>query len=392
MSQVEGVEQFLFKVISYGYGEIVADERYFYVPELNLKESCVPLSMVLDNNFEMYIDSMGVSSTYKIYRKGEFLGISSLYSSIDNHHPYDVLQLSAGVRNSFMLGSISESGPHKRIEKYFSSQVPRPTDLNSHFSTFKEIANLSGSDWRAKLMVFPDEITQLLQRREIDKLTSYILDYDNRQNSFASNRGLYQSQLTRIKSANSEISSNTFVNDVVEHLFAIGAGHMPGYSLAMNEESIPFKLICDVYKDVYKVNHTPYIMIPEHFSHTINLPVFYSVSKDEVASKPHIFSNQPLKCDIIRNTFCEYSKSIIDYECFKNTLMSECAHKLKVKIFNEKKVSEELSKNFYLPKDHIYEYDTRFEEYAENLGFSKNDFPLKTVFFTGCFGLKFDDY
>lgn len=378
--------------MSYNYGDVVADENYFYIPGLDLKENSVPLSMVLHNNFEMFIDSMGVSSTYKLYRKGEFLGVSSLYSTTDNHHPYDVLRLSAGVRNTFMLASISEKGPHKRIQKYFSSEIIRPTDLNSHFNTFREIVNGAKCSWRAKLLLFPREITDLLKIRECEKLFSYILDYDNRQNNFASNRGLYQSQLTRIKSVNSKISSNTFVNDVVEHLFAIGAGQMPGYSLALDEDSIPYKLICEVYKDVYKVSQTPYIMIPCHFNHITNNPVYYSVSKDEVASKPHVFSNQPLKCDHIRETFEEYSKSIIEYDCFKNTLMHSCAKNLNVRLFNEKKVSDSLSKHFYLPKDSIFEYDNRFEDYAHNMGFSNRDFPLKTVFFTGCFGMKFNEH
>lgn len=387
-----GIENLLFKVVSYGYGEIVADESCFYIPGLNERQDSVPLSMVLDNSFEMFIDSLGVSSTYKMYHKGAFLGVSSLYSSTDNHHPYDVLQLSAGARNAFMLAPISEIGPHKRIQRYFSNEIVRPTDLNSHFLTFKDIAALSKCDWRASLMIFPKELTDLLKRRESNQLITYILDYDNRQNSFASNNGLYQSLLTRIKSLNTDISSNTFITDVVEHFFSIGAGHMPGYSLAMSDESIPYKLLCEVYKDIYKVHQTPYIMIPTQFDHKMNQPVYYSVSKDEVASKPHVFSNQPQKCDLIRNTFNEYSKSILDYNYFKNTLMHSCAENLRVSIFNEKAVSDTLKKHFNLPKDRIYDYDQRFKEYAENLGYSHANFPLKTIFFTGCFGLNFDEY
>jgi len=132
-------------------------------------------------------------------------------------------------------------------------------------------------------------------------------------------------------------------------------------------------------------------MVPCHINFVKNLPVYYSVSKDEVASKPHIFSNQPQKCDLIRSTFYQYCKDIMNYQCFKNTPLYNCAEKLNLNLFNEKKVADSLKSVFNLPKSNIYNYDVRFLEYAENIGYSLYDFPPKTTFFTGCFGLKFND-
>lgn len=387
---IPDIEIMQFPILPYQYGDIIADEHFFYMPNESGQRNSVPLCLLLRNSIEMFIDSMGVSSTYRILKEGELIGVNSVCQSGPVSQPGDILQISSGARNAFMLPPISEDGPHKRLQKYFSKQISKPVDLNSHFFTFREISNSGKSGWTSELMLLPDQIVTALKGNQLPELKVYLLEYNNDRKLYSSSYGLYKSQLTRIKASEAKnISSNTFINDVVEHLFSIGVGYTPGYHLALDDSFFPVSFIRDVYKDIYGITQTPYIMVPECFDEKTNLPIYYSVSKDEIGSKPQVFSNQPAKCDLIRETFFKYSQKIIEYNVFKGTQMRRCAEKMELSLLNEKEVSKDIRHIFHIPKDFLYKYDPRFEEYANQTGYSVESFPPKTSFLNGCYGVTF---
>ncbi|TID93900.1 hypothetical protein DIZ66_18550, partial [Legionella pneumophila] len=92
LETIDGIQNMLFTVLEYQYGQIIADEDYFYLPNTCGKLSSVPFSMVLEKNLEMFIEFKGKSSTHQVYKEGDFLSVSSLYNASNTHHPPDILQ------------------------------------------------------------------------------------------------------------------------------------------------------------------------------------------------------------------------------------------------------------------------------------------------------------
>lgn len=379
------IETTIFEELNYPYGEIVADENWFYTPDKEKKEY-VPFCMVLDKAFEMFIDFDNKTSSYKIYNPGEMLGISRLINKKVNHHPGDILQVSAGARNAFMLFSASEINHHSNIESYFGEVVKRPTDLSSHYITLKEICRLAKPSWEAKLLIFPDEIIAALENKTFPSLNTFILEYDIEQWEYYSNIVLYDHIMGHIKNKNNDISVNSFINDAIRHIFTICSGQIPAYALAVKDNLMPTDLFVSVYKEIYKAKTLPIFYQPEYYSG--DAPVYYSISKEELAFKPEVFSNQPEKCIQLYNSFNLYAEKVNQMSVLNGTKFSETAKNTKLTMLNEKKVQERHQNYFSTPSEMILEYDPRFKGYIETYNLEGMNFPLKTNYFTGCFGLK----
>lgn len=390
LKTIDGIQNMFFTVLEYPYGQIIADEEFFYLPNSGGKIPSVPFSMVLNKNLEMFIEFRGKSSTYKVYKEGDFLGVSSLYSSTNNHHPSDILQISSGARNAFLLCPIADVKPHSGLEKYFKMKFHKPDELGSHFLTFRSLCEAAHSSWRSKLLIFPSEIVRLIRESKLPILSSLIMNFDYNQTGYYSNTPLYNYLMTYIKANDNEISQNVYINDVINQLISIGVGQVPGYGLAVTDDLLPLDIISDIYRDIYKSRYTPFIMVPTHFNKETNNPVFYSILKEEMAFRPSSFSNKPQRCELIYNTYNQYADQIKLLGHFKETPFYESATELCLTLFNEKKV--QVPKGlFSLPKDTIFEYDPRFLEITEKLGYSQTNFPSKTTFLIGCFGIKFND-
>ena len=68
LQTIDGIQNMLFTVLEYHYGQIIADEEYFYLPNTGGKLMSVPFSMVLEKNLEMFIEFKGKSSTHQVYK------------------------------------------------------------------------------------------------------------------------------------------------------------------------------------------------------------------------------------------------------------------------------------------------------------------------------------
>lgn len=390
LQTIDGIQNLFFTVLEYKYGQTIADEDYFYLPNSGGNFPSVPFSMVLDKNLEMFIEFKGKSSAYKIYTEGDFLSVSSLCASSNNHHPSDILQISSGARNAFLLCPIADIKPHSNLEKYFNAVIPKPEDIESHFLTFKSICDAANCSWRSKLLIFPNEVVRLLKENKLPALLSLIMKFDSNQTEYYANTPFYNYLMTYIKANDDEISQNVFINDVLNQLISIGVGQIPGYSLAVNDDLLPLDFISQIYSKIYKSKYTPFIMVPTHLNKKNNHPVFYSILKEEMAFRPSSFSNKTQRCELIYNTYKQYANQISNLGHFKGTPFYEAATQLHLTLFNEKKVQvhQEL---FKIPRETIFDYDSRFIEVTEKTGYTKNNFPAKTNFLLGCFGIKYNE-
>lgn len=387
---VDGIEHMLFTVLEYKYGQLIADERLFYLPNAGGTLSSFPLSMVLEKKLEMFIDFKGKSSTHQIYKEGDFLSVSSLYNATNTHHPTDILQILSGARNTFMLSPVADARPHANFTKYFKSDIPIPEELDGHYLTFKALCEAANSSWRSKLLVFPSEIVRLVKANKLPEFLNLVMEFDSNQTGYYANLPFYNYLMAYIRANTPEISQNEFVNNAINQLICIGTGQVPGYGLALDDDVLPLDLISELYRDVYKSKYTPLIMQPVHFDKQSNKPVYYSILKEEMAFKPSSFSNKPQRCQLIYETYLQYAEQIKKIGHFKGTPFFESATLLELRLFHENK-NQVATNLFNLPKDTITSYDPGFLVRTEKLGYKKEQFPSKTGFLVGCFGIKYNE-
>lgn len=390
LETIDGIQNMLFTVLEYQYGQIIADEDYFYLPDSGGQLSSVPFSMVLDKNLEMFIEFKGKSSTHQIYKEGDFLSVSSLYNASNTHHPTDILQISSGARNTFLLCPVADARPHANLGKYFKADIPVPDDLGNHYLTFKRLCEAADCKWRSKLLVFPSEIVKLIKEGKLPNLLSLIMEFDSNQTAYYANLPFYNYLMAYVRANNPKISQNEFTNNAISQLITIGTGQVPGYGLAVNNELLPLDFISETYRDIYKSKYTPFVMEPVHLDKNRNNPVFYSILKEEMAFKPTSFSNKPQRCELIYDTYIQYAENIKELAHFQGTPFFESATKLDLTLFHEK--NNQVTNNlFKLPRETIFNYDPRFLEVTNKLGYSIDQFPSKTAFLVGCFGIKYDE-
>ena len=387
---IDGIQNMLFTVLEYQYGQIIADEHHFYLPNTGGKLSSVPFSMVLEKNLEMFIEFKGKSSTHQIYKEGDFLSVSSLYNSSNTHHPTDILQISAGARNTFLLCPVADARPHASLGKYFKADIPVPDDLGNHYLTFKKLCDAANCKWRSKLLVFPSEIVTLIKENKLPTLLSLVMEFDSNQTGYYANLPFYNYLMAYVRANNPEISQNEFTNNAISQLITIGTGQVPGYGLAVNDDLLPLDFIVEVYRDIYKSKYTPFVMEPVHFDKNENHPVFYSILKEEMAFKPTSFSNKPQRCELIYDTYLQYAQHINKLGHFRSTPFFESATNLELTLFHEKN-NQVTNSLFKLPRETIFSYDPRFVEVTNKLGYSLAQFPSKTTFLVGCFGIKYNE-
>ena len=390
LQTIDGIQNMFFTVFEYPYGQIIADENYFYLPNDGGKTDSVPFSMVLNRNLEMFIEFRGKSSTHRVYKEGEFIGVTNLFSPKNTHHPSDILQISSGARNAFLLCPIADIKLHTSLDRHFQTKLVKPDDLGAQFLTFKRLCEAANCQWRSRLLVFPNELVKLIKRGKTPALSSLIMGFYSNLLGYNANVPFYNYLMAYIKAHDDDISHNGFVNGVLNQLISIGVGQVPGYGLAVDDDLLPVAFIAHTYRDIYKSRYTPLMMVPVHFNKKTNHPVFYSILKEEVVFRPGSFSNKPQRCELIYNTYKQYADHIKRLGNFKSTPFYETATQLALTLFNEKKVRVPYGL-FKLPKEAIFDYDPRFLEVTKNLGYEKSNFPAKTTFLIGCFGIKFNE-
>ncbi|MHB1221961.1 MAG: hypothetical protein ACYC0J_08195, partial [Gammaproteobacteria bacterium] len=89
-------------ILDYSYGQQVGDESFFYFPD-NSPSRIMPFCMVLQNNFEMYMEFNETISPWKIFKPGQVFPYTKFLKNNSLYEPSDILKITAGIRNSFML-------------------------------------------------------------------------------------------------------------------------------------------------------------------------------------------------------------------------------------------------------------------------------------------------
>ena len=146
-------------ILSYDYGHQIGDENFFYYPKSSKRTAKrPPFCMVLENNFELYMECSSRVSPWKIYKPGNVFPYTKFLKNNYLYEPSNILKMTAGARNSFLLmNKFSDKRRHALLQKKYNIAHDVPNSLEKQFFIFRELSEATQSPWRAKLLAFPEE-------------------------------------------------------------------------------------------------------------------------------------------------------------------------------------------------------------------------------------------
>lgn len=376
-------------LLEYEYGDIIAspDQNFLHPtkPYGDVFGKFIPFSIVIDKKFEMFVEIGEKSFCYRVYEKGMVFKTARFLEDYENNEPKDIIKISAGARNTFLLPKVSETLPHREMCAHFNTIFTQPRSLEDHHLVFKEIAGAAKSSWKAKLLCFsPEWYTQMLERKPLH-LYALMKRYNNRFDSYLRSVPLYEILLSYIRSMEEQNNINTFTYEIFKHLYAIGCGVTPGFSPVINDDFLPYECIAKVYRDIYKIKTIPFAMEPSYFQKNSD-PIYYSLLRSGPITKPKALPNA-LKFSIeTAMMFKRFNKIIHKHDMYKGTNFRECAERAMLTVFNDR---AQPGSNILNTQSDLFMYDNRFNLAAKIAGMQNERYTTTSAFFTGCFGLRY---
>lgn len=248
-----------------------------------------PFAVVLEKTLEYFIDlqDKNVTVPWCISRPGFFFPLSRILSRHNSriYSPNGLLKSTAGARSTFMLANIGSEDHHLKLRSHYNVRTKAPKKLYHHFQIFKEIANRkilnidNEERWKACVLYFSEAwISSLLNDITWMKVRLHLHEIGWKRSEYERGHIQYDVIASLIQRQRG-LKPNPYIADTACHLFALAIGAMPGYAPAINEDSLPLKLLQKAYTESYGLDkYIPCIMEPTEFQFEQNgLPVYYSL-------------------------------------------------------------------------------------------------------------------
>ncbi|MCE3233617.1 MAG: hypothetical protein K0R98_1874 [Rickettsiaceae bacterium] len=246
-----------------------------------------PLGMVLEKNFELFVDlkNEGITIPRAIYAPGHFFSfIRNLSKQNSPTHSYStnrVLSTSSGARSTLMLPSIGCMKNHVNLQREFNIQLPAPKALYDHWAIFKEIAGspILKCDWRSCLLYFSEPwIKKLHSDKSWAPLKLYLHEKAWQFFKYDLNRHQFELAFSLIQKKRN-LKPNPYLADTAKHLFGIAVAGSPGYAPSCNNAFLPLADLQQVFVESYRQKkYIPTVIQPAYFNfEQDNLPIYYSL-------------------------------------------------------------------------------------------------------------------
>ncbi|RUR19915.1 hypothetical protein ELY21_02330 [Legionella sp. km535] len=366
-------------ILKYSFGQQVGDESFFYYPD-NQKSKRMPFCMVLENHFEMYMELNTSLSPWHIYKPGQVFPYTKFLRANFLYEPSDMLKMTAGVRNSFvLLNKFSDKKNHAILKKYFKLTCEPPKSYEEQFTIFKGICDYAKPDWSACLLAFPKSWEEKAYKSA--DFVSYLNSIAYMEHLFKRNSLFYDYLLNTIILKH-RIITNGFIKEVIKNLFAVACGDQSAYAPSLCEKNAPISFLRNIYINNYRSESTPIFMIPHKLTpFESQETVYYSLNKDAFLFKPNQFNNLNKLSQEIKAAFINICKEIELSNIASNTIFYKCTSNIELDINHRWNVNgdDTISDTLSFFKDPNIELQN-----TVGLGL-----PVNAQFLTGCFSLKY---
>ncbi len=353
-------------ILNFPYGELIGDEHSQFLPlengtlfrlndprlpnELNLHlgygKSSSPLGMIIDKQFEWYVDlpQKKLTLPVRIQSPGEFFSYTRIVDvqSKFNYSPMGVLSAISGGRSIFMLPSIGCQSRITKLCRDLKIKTKPPGSLYEHFNLFKTILNCPEIDksWYSSLIYFSENwIHHIKNDPDWFDVRRYFYTIFAKAAMYLRHIPHYQTAYSLLLETTNQ-KPNPYLFDSFKHLIDIMTGETPGFSPQMNHDLLPLEILQDVFLNSYGLKHQlPTIMGPSYFKINSDkpLPVYYSLQYPTTRS----FSPNSRKSSIMEamrefKDICVdmLSELIKDNHFCSNTIIQHIAQNIEISFFH----------------------------------------------------------
>jgi len=353
-----------------------------------------PFGMVLDKNFELFIDLKDEKRTipWLIYSPGDFFPFSRILIKNNSriYAPNGILTSVSGLRSIFMLPNIGCTKNHSNLQDEFKLKKSAPKSLYDHWDVFKELVNKSNYEWRACMLYFSSKWTDKLQNdKNWIALKLYLHELSWKKYEYQQNRIYYDFVFSIIQKKRG-LKPNPYLTDTAKHLFEISIGAAPAYAPQCDDGSLPIELLQKIYVECYGLKkYLPTIMAPVHFNFENAVDsVYYSLQNPST----FVFSPKSRKTlnalvelremEHIMKRFIEELSKPNSICC--DTIMGSIAKKMEFKYFH----NERDSQGVITPTNILSSFDNRFDAMHYKHKAIEASFAIDAPFLRGCISIK----
>lgn len=302
--------------LSYPYGATIVDQGQFCLPsqtgELiplkdsrlssglreSLNYSSIPLSLILHNNAEVFVEAKERINPLNFFEPGDLFGVFESMDYLTHTTSPSIWSVTAGARSVFMIPRITDKIGHNRIRKEFgiSANEP-PTTLLHQWKIFKGIHDHWGTtpSWTNTILVFTKRWFDNNNSVSWLKFQKYIFKRGWSQMQWFRNSTevslLWSSFADAISSRN--LKPRPYLIDTVKYLASIANGTAVAFGPAVNENAVPLSLIQDAYIDHYNLKtYIPTLMQPSKLQNDVK-KVYYSLTLPTILESTPFVRNAP---------------------------------------------------------------------------------------------------
>jgi len=361
--------------------------------------SHAPLAMVLEKNFELFIelpdDKITIPS--EIYTPGSFLSFIRNLGNMRSQRIYSsnkIFSITSGARSAFMLPNIGCATHHGSLQRNLNIRLPAPKSLYDHWAIFREITKneLTQCDWRSCLIYFSEKwVDKINNDPAWSKLNKYLHLLAWQRFEYDRNR-FHDEFIFSMLQKKRNLKPNPYLMDTARHLFITAMGAAPGYAPATNEDFIPLEVLQKAYIESYGLKkYMPIIMQPSIFDYDKDkFPIYYSLQYPST----FVFSPKSRKISsrlhemrelehIVSVCINEFSK---ENSLYYGTTMNHISKLLKIEYFH----NEPDQHNIIKPSIELSQLDPRFNRLNKDSKIKSGMFSGDSPFVRGCVAISVD--
>lgn len=398
-------------LLTFPYGELIGDESSQFIPmndrelirltdnslpselisHLGYGKHNSPLGMILDKQFEWYVDlpKKNITLPSLIQKPGDFFSYGKLLNinSKFNYSPMGVLKAISGARTIFMIPSIGCQTKLTKLRRELGIKAKQPNHMYDHFNLFKAILNSAGvtHSWCSSILYFSEGwVNNIKNNPEWGEVQKYFYSIFARNAMYLKNQPYYQTAYSLLLE-NTNQKPNPYLFDTFKHIIDMMTGETPGFAPQITNESLPLDVLQRVFIDHYGLRSTvPTIMAPTYFNihHDDPDPIYYSMQFPTTTTfSPNSKKTSTMAALRELKAICEDSlgELVQDNDLCSNTIIQHIAKNIAVSFFHNTEDIDGLIENI----TNLISSDQRFH-------YSISDCAELTPaedskFFRGCF-------
>lgn len=370
--------------LKYSYGELVGDGWSFKYPSLIKSLERTPFSLIIKNNFEMYLENSRWLSPWKIYKPGDCFPYTRFIKKQNSYQPSGLLELRAGSRASFLL--MNKEFDRRKYSALYKSlninEFTTPEKIRDQFYVFKDITNTLGSEWKGEIIIFPESWEE--KAKDDVQFIAYMEEIPIETHSYNTNIPLYN-YIINLMQYGGKITSNYFSREIINHLFTLINGSKPGYTPVSDESYAPISLIKETLLEYYKPESSPIFMVADKLVPLeSNFSLYYSLNIDDYLVRPTTLPNIGKLTKETLESFIEYCNRIVSTGGAENTIFYKTAKTTKVRASLKRNNKNE---NYIMSPKDILKSDVNFVEQTNET--PNLPIPENASFLSACFKIQY---